>query len=94
MRQLTLELDDKDMARLEVMARACRTDPATMAKAQLLQMLIPDSAGITQQDDGAKGARRKARFEALSSSSGIWAGEPNKPRDGVAYQEEMRAEWP
>lgn len=96
MRQLTLELDDKDMAKLEVMARARRTDPAAVAKAELLKMLIPAaSAGAGRDEaDSAKKARRSARLAALAPSSGIWAGEPNQPKDGVAYQEAMRAEWP
>lgn len=96
MRQLTLDLDDKDMAQLEAMARERRTDPAAIAKAELLKMLIPAASASAGPDDAdaAKHARRSARLAALAPSSGIWTGEPNKPKDGVAYQEEMRAEWP
>jgi hypothetical protein len=38
-------------------------------------------------------ARRAARRAALKHSQGIWSGEPGKPKDGVQYQEGMRAEW-
>ncbi|NRR33172.1 hypothetical protein HSX11_23655 [Oxalobacteraceae bacterium] len=107
MRQLTLELDDQDMARLEAEARVRRIDPILLAKAELLKMLetfnavdaihaaVTEAIGVVRDDSPeAKEDRRRARLAALMPSNGIWAGEPNKPKDGVVYQEEMRAEWP
>jgi predicted transcriptional regulator len=39
MRLLTVELDDKDMAKLEAIARARRTDPAVIVKTEVLKVL-------------------------------------------------------
>lgn len=39
MRQLTVELEEEEMAQLEASARAQRIDPARMTKAQLLKVL-------------------------------------------------------
>ncbi len=50
-----------------------------------------DSPGTDAE--AAKRSRRKLRLAALMESSGIWAGEPGKPRDGMVYQQELRAEW-
>lgn len=50
-------------------------------------------AGPNASTDAALVARRAARRAALKGSQGIWEGEPGKPKDGVKYQEEMRAEW-
>ncbi len=60
-----------------------------------------DQAGPAQQTAStalqpipAAEARRQARLAALSRSCGIWAGDPDTPRDGVIYQQKLRAEWP
>ena len=44
-------------------------------------------------DKAAKEQRRLARLAILMRSNGIFAGDPNKPKDGLAYQKELRAEW-
>ena len=51
---------------------------------------IPPSVSI---DKAAKEQRRLARLAILMRSNGIFAGDPNKPKDGLAYQKELRAEW-
>ncbi len=38
--------------------------------------------------------RRQVRFAILMRSHGIFAGDSNKPKDGLVYQNELRAEWP
>lgn len=38
-------------------------------------------------------ARRDARKAAMTHSFGMWKDDPTKPKDGVAYQKKMRAEW-
>jgi hypothetical protein len=53
----------------------------------------PDAATAQQQAMAAE-VRRQARLATLSRSCGIWAGEPDMPRDGVIYQQKMRTEWP
>lgn len=117
MRQLTVELEEEDMAQLEATARARRIDRAHVTKAQLLTLL---GAGTTMRWRAGLGARRAPvavkgakivficrpkrpredqavararRMEALMSMQGIWKGDVNKPQDGVAYQQEVRAEW-
>lgn len=79
MPQPTVELGDKELDRIEAVA------PADDYAARI--------ATIPSGEELAKENRRQARLAILMRSSGIWAGEPNKPRNGIAYQEELRAEW-
>jgi hypothetical protein len=83
MEQLTVELDDREMAVLHSAARARSIDPTHMTKLQLLNLL-------TAQKPSAARAKRLA---AIMSVHGIWKDDPTKPKDGVDYQREMRAEW-
>lgn len=48
---------------------------------------------VQAAEDTAKEERRKQRLAILMRSNGIFAGDPGKPKDGVAYQNELRAEW-
>lgn len=41
----------------------------------------------------ASAAVSQARFAALMASSGIWNGEASIPKDGLRYQQKLRAEW-
>lgn len=105
MRQLTVELNDDEMSQLEAAARAQNLTPSDMIKAEVLKALTPvgtigpsDGAAVTivktpSTDDLAREDRRQARLAILMRSNGIWAGEPNKPKDGLVYQKELRAEW-
>lgn len=132
MRQLTVELEEEEMAQLEATARARRIDPAHMTKAQLLKLLGAGKQtkwrGMRRGRVGLKGATivftlrshhagrspvvqlsrpvakpvalekdqqlaRATRLEALMRMQGIWKGDPDQPQDGVAYQQEVRAEW-
>jgi hypothetical protein len=79
MPQPTAELDDKEMGRIEEVA------PADDCAARVVT--------IPSAEEQAKEDRRQTRLAILMRSSGLWAGEPNKPKDGLAYQEELRAEW-
>lgn len=38
-------------------------------------------------------AARAKRLAAIMSVHGIWKDDPTKPKDPVAYQREVRAEW-
>ncbi|NGZ83369.1 hypothetical protein [Duganella aceris] len=82
------------MELLEAVSRARQTGLADVAKEELFKALA-SSKPTDDRDDtaNAREARRQARLRALAPSSGIWDGDPDKPKDGVAYQEEMRAEW-
>lgn len=44
--------------------------------------------------DASAEAMRAKRMELLALTAGSWKGDPDKPQDGLAYQLEMRAEWP
>jgi hypothetical protein len=46
-----------------------------------------DSISSAEQDDKAK------RWAAIMATHGMWKGDPTKPKDAVAYQREVRAEW-
>ena len=50
-----------------------------------------DEAGAAEN---ALRARQQARLDALMPSCGIWPGEAGTPRDGLLYEQKMRAEWP
>jgi hypothetical protein len=78
MPQPAVELGDKKMDRIGAVA------PADDYAARIAT--IPSAEELAKED------RRQARLVILMRSSGIWSGEPNKPRDGLAYQEELRAE--
>lgn len=74
------------------MKGACveRERPEPRASGEQVEAFGPIAA---TDEQAAKQARRSARRAALMKSSGIWAGQPNKARDGMIYQRELRAEW-
>lgn len=136
MRQMTIELDDEEMAQLEVAARMRSIDPERMSKSQLLKLLtlgkkpkwraglsarrhqlalkaawtapspkslatngiqpsvadVDDSTRDLSQSKEEHAARAK-RLALLMTMHGIWKNDPDKPQDGLAYQQEVRAEW-
>ena len=110
MTRITLDIDinDTELARLQAAAQAGQADPSDILYAVVKQGLrrmgqggakygVEDNARPTAKLDlsGLTLAERRAkRFALLQNSSGIWAGEPGKPRDGLMYQQELRAEWP
>jgi hypothetical protein len=98
MRQVIVELDYKEMAQLEAVARARNIDPADVLKVEALRVFASDAAiahlaPATSTDDKAAEQRRQARLAILMRSNGIFSGESNKPKDGLVYQQELRAEW-
>jgi membrane-associated protease RseP (regulator of RpoE activity) len=110
MRQVIVELDDKEMATLEAVARARRVAPAEVLKVEAIRGLrqvvtdiMADNVAIeglvhmiSTNDvtpDEAKEQRRQARLAVLMRSNGIFAGDKDKPKDGLVYQKELRAEW-
>ncbi|MBV6324639.1 hypothetical protein [Duganella violaceipulchra] len=157
MAQLTVELDDREMSRVESAARARQIDPSHLTGAQLLKVLTSaqpkkakfKSNGMWVSGGAARLARLKAdkhfdvvvvaravqcaveimekqhqaglvasakaasiktageasgaaitgaaarakRLAAVMSVHGMWKNDPDKPRDAIAYQREVRAEW-
>lgn len=45
------------------------------------------------QLEGTLEERRAARLAMLEQGGPLWEGEPGKPRDGLIYEQELRAEW-
>lgn len=101
MRQLIVEMGELEMAELEAAARARGIDPEKINKAQLLQLLEalqlcmagPNATATQEVQQGTVPRARAERLAALMSMHGIWKGDPDQPQDGVAYQQEVRAEW-
>ena len=98
MRQITVNLEDGEMAALLAMAQASRTAPEDIVASHIKAFIALIHGPIADAEpnvvaDVELAARRAARKAALMGSQGIWEGEPGKPKDGVKYQEEMRAEW-
>jgi len=44
--------------------------------------------------ENALRARQQTRLNALMPSRGIWAGDTGTPKDGLLYEQKLRAEWP
>ncbi len=38
--------------------------------------------------------RRRRRIAALKAAEGLWKNRTDIPKDGLEYQEQLRAEWP
>ncbi len=109
MRQITVELDDSEMAALEAEARVQQVEPSILLALKMKEFLKAgavvepgqagqesrmDESGVRQGSGEASAAARRAqRLAVLQGSCGIWPGEPGKLKDGVYYQEEMRSEW-
>lgn len=98
MRQLTVEMDEAEMILLEAAANARGIDPNNINKTQLLELLAQVEAATNTnapaaRDAGTVPSARARRLEALMKMHGIWKGDPDKPQDGAAYQQEIRAEW-
>lgn len=55
------------------------------------EAVIEDARDIARLDSLA--SRQAARRAALLPTFGMWADDDTKPKDGVAYQKAMRAEW-
>lgn len=67
-------------------ANANRPVTPTQTTPKLEHNVDPNSPEAVQ-------ARRDARKAAMTHSFGMWKDDPTKPKDGVAFQKKMRAEW-
>lgn len=90
MRKIIVELDDWEMAQVDALARARQVAVADVLKTEALKA-SQDVAPLSS--DEAQEQRRQARLAILMRSHGIFAGDQDKPKDGLAYQRELRAEW-
>jgi hypothetical protein len=55
------------------------------------------TAGITAPPEPVttpQEARRRRLRAALAAAEGLWKDRQDVPKDGVEYQEQLRAEWP
>ena len=95
MKQILVELDDNEMAGLEMIARQLRVEPAEVLKAAAMHVLMTSGRLAMDKADTeeAKAQRREARLAIMMRSSGIFEGDRDKPKDGLIYQKELRAEW-
>jgi hypothetical protein len=103
MQRVTVELADEEMALLEAVARARHVQPADVLKAEALKLSAPTDilpggavhkvALSISPENEAREQRRQARLTILMRSNGIFSGKQDKPKDGLVYQKELRAEW-
>ncbi|MYM23411.1 hypothetical protein GTP46_12215 [Duganella sp. FT135W] len=92
--RLTVELDEHEMRKIEAAARAHQLDPQSMTAKQLVLALgAGNSVAEAQSHNASTEAKRAKRLAAIMSMHGIWKDDPSKPKDPVAYQREVRAEW-
>jgi hypothetical protein len=66
------------------------TDASAEGEREVVSSVVPtklDFSGMTYEQ------RCAARLAVLQGSFGIWKGEPGKPKDGLFYEQELRAEW-
>ena len=91
MRKITVSLDDRDLVAIETEAREKRLSTEMVIAMKLkdsLQNVHPaDVTGDTLE------ARRAKRLAILQGDGPLWTGEPGKPKDGLLYEQELRAEW-
>lgn len=79
MRQLTVQLDDKEMAQLELAARARHMDPVRMTKMQLLRLL---SVQKPKWRTGLRLRRQQAMTQLLETTDLKRSLSPQKLRPG------------
>ncbi|KQQ47390.1 hypothetical protein ASF61_01700 [Duganella sp. Leaf126] len=87
MAESDVELADRELEMLQSLAVARGIAPAGMTRRQLLE-------AISNGPDAAANLERSRRLAAVMSVHGTWKGDPDKPRDAVEYQKEIRAECP
>lgn len=58
-----------------------------------VQTLDGDSSLALQRAGSTLEQRRAARLAILQGDGPLWEGEEGKPKDGLLYERELRAEW-
>ncbi|MNR49533.1 hypothetical protein D3C85_1689240 [compost metagenome] len=104
MREAIVKLSDREMAKLEAVARERRVGPDELLKNEAIKAIAttrsaahvraaPQEIASVLSQDEAKAQRRQARLTILMRSNGIFSGDKDKPKDGLVYQKALRAEW-
>jgi hypothetical protein len=103
MRKLIVTVSDSDMLGLEAIARAEDRAPEEVAQAYLSMLLdakakdriLPSSPSkeVVAQDSADDEQDRQRRREAVGYIFGLWKNRDDTPKDAVAYQKAIRAEW-
>lgn len=103
MRKLIVTVSDSDMLDLEAIARAEDRAPEEVAQEYLSILLnakakdkiLPPSPSkeIVAKDNADDEQDRQRRREAVGYIFGLWKNRDDTPKDGVAYQKAIRAEW-
>ncbi len=58
-----------------------------------VQIVEMDSSPLKAVVDSSDDAGRQRRLLAVSKIFGLWKYRPDTPKNGLQYQEEIRAEW-
>lgn len=87
MAESDIELADRELEMLQSFAMARGIEAAGMTRPQLLEA-ITIGPGVSADMERAR------RLAGIMSVHGIWKGDPDKPRNAVEYQKEIRAECP
>ncbi|SFV17779.1 hypothetical protein [Pseudoduganella namucuonensis] len=91
MAHITVTLSDSEMAQLSAIAKAGNMAPEEVVTAHVksLVLKVSTNAQATQLAD----PDRQRRLAVASKILGLWKDRTDIPKDGLEYQEEMRAEW-
>lgn len=91
MAQLTVTLSDSEMAQLSAIAKAENMAPEDVVTAHVKSLVLKGrtNAQATHLAD----PDRQRRLAVASKILGLWKDRTDIPKDGLEYQEEMRAEW-
>jgi hypothetical protein len=87
MKQLVVELSEENAGWLQAIASAGQKAPDEVVQQALAMGLSLLRARMRPVDPEASKA-------ALAAGFGIWKNYPETPADGLAYQLEVRPEWP
>lgn len=93
MRKITVHIDDNDLAAFQAEARASNTGPEDIIARAAHELSVPWDAPIQTATGETLEERRAKRFAILQGDGPLWIGEPGKPKDGLVYEQELRAEW-
>lgn len=61
----------------------------TLQEAGNKHQLTPNPEATTE----SKEEHRRRRVSALKAAEGLWKNRTDVPKDGIEYQEQLRAEW-
>jgi hypothetical protein len=83
--QLTIEMDETELARLSEAARKHDVHLDNLTTAQFVQLVAEVTPALSKKPS------REMRRAAIASVHGLWKNDPDKQQDGLEYQREVRA---